>query len=76
MNSEKENALTFEIQKAQEIANRQNPEILGNVFRYPLNSKIDCDPDFFAMEDVPAAIPIIYAEFRFVHGVWIFEGIK
>lgn len=69
--------MNSEIQKAQEIANRQNPETLGGVFRCPLNAKIDVDPDFFAMEDVvPADTPIIYAEFRFVRGVWVFEGIK
>jgi hypothetical protein len=49
---------------------------LGNVFRYPINAALDCGMDVFAVEDTPEDIPIIYAEFRFVWGAWVFDGIK
>lgn len=65
-----------EIERAQEVANQQDPKTLGGIFRYPLNAALHFDPSIFAAEEPVKDIPIIHAEFCFVRGAWIFEDVK
>jgi hypothetical protein len=62
--------------QAQKIADKQDPDKHGGVFRYPLNPALECDPSILSAEDEVEDIPIIYAEFRFLNGAWVFTGVK
>lgn len=64
------------VESAQKIANQQDPATFGGVFRYPLNNALICDPIVLSAEDEVEDIPIIHAEFRFLNGAWVFEGVK
>ena len=62
--------------RAIKMADEQDPVALGGIFKYPLNAALVSRASVFPLNDTVENIPIFYAEFRFLNGAWIFDGVK